>query len=196
MFCNDCGHPAQQTAAQKTCPRCNFNVGSDAPFCTRCGERLTPGAPAAPAPSSPALGSGLAAVNIGLRSLDGDRGDYELIINNTGPSLLALNIGAADGGAGLYFEFMPDVMVGPGITRRVPLRVSSNWTGWPREGAMVPFTIFVSGTSDETPLRVDGELFVQGAGAAAGGSSTVLIYVACIAMGLAAGLGVVVFLFR
>jgi hypothetical protein len=194
LFCNDCGHPVPQQA-QRTCPRCSFAITTDAPFCPRCGERLTSGAPSAAAVQSAV--AGLAAVNIGLRSLDGDRGDYELIINNTGPSLLALNISAADGGAGLYFEFMPDVMVGPGITRRVPVRVSSNWTGWPKQGVMVPFTIFVSASSNDMPLRVDGELFVQGSGGASeGGSSTALIYVACIAMGLAAGLGVVVVLFR
>jgi hypothetical protein len=190
LFCNDCGHPVPQTGPQKACPRCSFSVAADAPFCPRCGERLTPSVAAA-APL------GLNAVTIGLRSLDGDRGDYELIINNTGASLLALNLSAADGGAGLYFEFMPDVMVGPGITRRIPVRVSSNWTGWPKQGAMVPFTIFVSSTAGETPLRVDGELFVQGSGSAnEGGSSTALIYVACISIGLAAGLGVVVLLFR
>ena len=194
LFCNDCGY-AVGPAAPTVCPRCNNPVTPGVPFCPRCGERVSAAPAAAPA-ATPSGGSGLAAVGVGLRSLDGDRGDYELIINNTGTSLLALNLSAADGGAGLFFEFMPDVMVGPGITRRIPLRVSSDWDGWPKEGTMVPFSIFVYGAAHEQPRRVDGELFAQGVGSSGGGSQTVLMYVACVSIGLAAGLGVVLFMFR
>jgi len=131
-----------------------------------------------------------------LRSLDGNRGEYELIINNTGNRMQALNLSGTEISGRLYFEMLSEVLVGPGITRRVPLRVASDWGDWPKKGEMAPFSIYVDGAANEGSRRVDGELFVQGAGSSGTDSQTVLMYVACVSMGLAAGLGFVLLMLR
>ena len=148
LFCNDCGY-AVGPAAPTVCPRCNNPVTPGVPFCPRCGERVL-AAPQRP-PVSPGGGSGLAAVGVGLRSLDGDRGDYELIINNTGTSLARPQPQCRRRWCRAVLRVHTGGDGGPGTTRRMPVSVSSGWDGWPKEGTMVTFTIYVAGAAREAP---------------------------------------------